>query len=72
MIQIYFKNLQDGLSSYLEWVVSADFESVNIEPKSRASDVKQKLLSYGNDRSSPLRSLLIEPSKVNFQTKLKF
>lgn len=50
---------------YLEWLVSADFESVNIPAKERAMDTKKKLLSYGNDRS-PLRALLIEPSKVRF------
>jgi hypothetical protein len=45
--------------------VSADFESVKLPAKSRAVETKQKLLNTGNDRS-PLRALLIEPSKVKY------
>lgn len=46
----------------MEWLVSAEFETVGLSALRRALDAREKLLRFGTDRA-PMRTLQIVPSR---------
>ncbi|CAD5214984.1 unnamed protein product [Bursaphelenchus okinawaensis] len=54
--------VQDGLASYIEWVVGSEYESIGMDVRKRASDARNRLLKYHNERA-PLMTLQIVPTK---------
>ena len=42
--------LQEGIATFVEWQISAEFATVDMSAHSRALTAKQKLLRFGNQR----------------------